>query len=217
MWIFRRSPERDRRDVSRDAEYGFFSVDEGAHFRAQVREAFAEQGLEVTLHAGAVSDSAGRRFGLGNIAAICHNDPRGRRWYAGGQSCARAIDSFSRSRGRGRRRDRERAARTRHPAVAQRLVSRSRLLRSTDCRTARAADCLHLSGVDSRIGVFGRAREPACLGSQPRPRDSDLHARQLRRCHARAQGIAGLRGLGRCQLPHARRHGQGPVESDHQY
>ncbi|MEV7345449.1 hypothetical protein [Streptomyces sp. NPDC093544] len=81
MWIFRRSPERDRRDVSRDTEYGFFSVDEAAHFRAQVREAFAEQGLEVTLHAGAVSDSAGRQFGLGNIAAICHNDPRGRRWW----------------------------------------------------------------------------------------------------------------------------------------
>jgi hypothetical protein len=81
MWIFHRSPERDRRDASRDAEYGFFSVDEGAHFRAQVREAFAEQGLEVTLHGGAVSDSAGRRFGLGNLAAICHNDPRGRRWW----------------------------------------------------------------------------------------------------------------------------------------
>ncbi|MFC9844392.1 hypothetical protein ACFWFF_03725 [Streptomyces sp. NPDC060223] len=101
MWIFHRSPERDRRDVSRhtsrdasrhtsrdasrdtscDAEYRFFSADEGAHFRAQVREAFAEQGLEVTLHAGAVSDSAGRRFGLGNIAAICHNDPRGRSWW----------------------------------------------------------------------------------------------------------------------------------------
>ncbi|MFD5627461.1 MULTISPECIES: hypothetical protein [unclassified Streptomyces] len=85
MWNFRRSPERDRRAASRaaprDAEYGFFSVDEAAHFRAQVREAFAEQGLEVTLLAGAVSDSAGRRFGLGNIAAICHNDPRGPRWW----------------------------------------------------------------------------------------------------------------------------------------
>lgn len=83
MWIFQRSPKRDRRDAPRDAEYGFFSVDEAAYFRAHVREAFAEHGLEVNVHNSTVSDSAGRRFGLGNIAAICHHDARGRRWWPG--------------------------------------------------------------------------------------------------------------------------------------
>ncbi|WP_328770509.1 hypothetical protein [Streptomyces sp. NBC_00286] len=81
MRILPPAPRRDRHDAPRDPEYGFFSLDEGAHFRAQVREAFAEHGLEVTVHAGAVSDSAGRHFGMANLAAICHNDVRGRkRW-----------------------------------------------------------------------------------------------------------------------------------------
>lgn len=66
-------------DVPRDAEFAFFSVGEGARFRAQVREAFAEQGLEVTVYADVVTDSAGRQFGLGNLAAVCHNDERGPR------------------------------------------------------------------------------------------------------------------------------------------
>ncbi|MDQ0772155.1 hypothetical protein QF026_000621 [Streptomyces aurantiacus] len=81
MRIFHRSPERDQQSVSRDAEYSFFSVDEGAQFRAHVREAFAERGLEVTVHSGTVSDNTGRQFGLRNLAAICHQEPRGRkRW-----------------------------------------------------------------------------------------------------------------------------------------
>ncbi|WP_406341919.1 hypothetical protein [Streptomyces sp. NBC_00648] len=79
MGIFRRGPKRDRSDVPRDAEFGYFSADEGSRFRAQVREAFAEQGLEVTLYADSVKDSGGRRFGLANLAAVCHNDRRGPR------------------------------------------------------------------------------------------------------------------------------------------
>ncbi|MCT9093438.1 DUF1444 domain-containing protein [Streptomyces sp. ASQP_92] len=79
MGIFRRGPKRDASDVPRDPEFGFFSNDEGARFRAVVREAFAELGLEVTVYADSVRDSAGRRFGLGNLAAVCHNEPRGPR------------------------------------------------------------------------------------------------------------------------------------------
>ncbi|MFE7953105.1 hypothetical protein [Streptomyces sp. NPDC057426] len=60
MGFFRRSPKRGRRDAPRDPEFSFFSADEGARFRAQVREAFAEQGLEVTVYPDMVSDSAGR-------------------------------------------------------------------------------------------------------------------------------------------------------------
>ncbi|MCX5386330.1 hypothetical protein [Streptomyces sp. NBC_00083] len=79
MGIFRRGPRRDASDVPRDFEFGFFSQDEGARFRALVREAFAELGLEVTVYPDSVKDSGGRRFGLGNLAAVCHNEPRGPR------------------------------------------------------------------------------------------------------------------------------------------
>ncbi|MGW2817527.1 hypothetical protein [Streptomyces sp. NPDC001415] len=79
MGIFRRGPKRDASDVPRDPEFGFFSNGEGARFRAVVREAFAELGLEVTVYADMVKDSGGRQFGLGNLAAVCHNEPRGPR------------------------------------------------------------------------------------------------------------------------------------------
>jgi hypothetical protein len=77
--LFRRGPKRDGRDAPRDPEFSFFSAAEGARFRGLVREAFAEQGLEVTVYADLVTDSAGRQFGLGNLAAVCHNDERGPR------------------------------------------------------------------------------------------------------------------------------------------
>ncbi|TLQ43091.1 hypothetical protein [Streptomyces marianii] len=79
MRLFRRGPKRDGEDAPRDAEFAFFSVAEGARFRGQVREAFAERGLEVTVYSDVVTDSAGRQFGLGNLAAVCHNEERGPR------------------------------------------------------------------------------------------------------------------------------------------
>jgi hypothetical protein len=83
MGIFRRGPKRDRRDAPRDPEYAFFSMDEGALFRSQVREAFAEHGLEVTVYADMVTDDSGRQFGLANLAAVCHNDIRGSKAWPG--------------------------------------------------------------------------------------------------------------------------------------
>lgn len=83
MAIFRRGPKRDGADVPRDAELTMLSEDEAALLRVQVRNAFAESGLEVTVFAGHVTDSTGRAFGLGNLAAVCHNDDRGvRAWPA---------------------------------------------------------------------------------------------------------------------------------------
>lgn len=79
MRLFRRRAKRDARDTPRDPGFSFFSIDEAAYFRSQVREAFAEHGLEVTLYEGSVVDNAGRQFGLGNLAAVCHNDDRGPR------------------------------------------------------------------------------------------------------------------------------------------
>ncbi|MEU8525890.1 hypothetical protein AB0C77_09900 [Streptomyces sp. NPDC048629] len=77
-WFLRR-PKRDGDDVPRDTEFAYFSDREAAHFRGQVREAFAEHGLEVTVFADMVTDDGGRHFGLGNLAAVCHNDDRGPR------------------------------------------------------------------------------------------------------------------------------------------
>ncbi|WMX44435.1 hypothetical protein RGF97_05590 [Streptomyces roseicoloratus] len=79
MGWFRRGPRRDDEDAPRDPEFTYFSEREAALFRRQVREAFAELGLEVTVYAGSVTDDSGRRFGLGNLAAVCHQDPRGTR------------------------------------------------------------------------------------------------------------------------------------------
>ncbi|MET9435673.1 hypothetical protein [Streptomyces sp. NPDC006551] len=79
MGLFRRGPRRDGDDAPRDPEFSYFSEREAALFRGQVREAFAELGLEVTLYADLVSDDSGRQFGLGNLAAVCHNDRRGPR------------------------------------------------------------------------------------------------------------------------------------------
>ncbi|MET9951999.1 hypothetical protein ABZ135_10690 [Streptomyces sp. NPDC006339] len=79
MGWFRRGPRRDGEDAPRDPEFSYFSEREGALFRGAVRAAFAEQGLEVTVYADSVVDDADRRFGLGNLAAVCHQDPRGTR------------------------------------------------------------------------------------------------------------------------------------------
>ncbi|MEU1277080.1 hypothetical protein [Streptomyces sp. NPDC005805] len=83
MGWFRRGPKRDGQDGPRDAEFAYFSAAEGARFRGLVREQFAEHGLEVTVYADMVTDSSGRQFGLGNLAAVCHNDDRGPRVWPG--------------------------------------------------------------------------------------------------------------------------------------
>lgn len=79
MGLFRRGPKRDPREGPRDEEFSFFSEREARFFRGEVRAAFAEQGLEVTVYAGVVADTAGRQFGLGNLAAVCHRERRGER------------------------------------------------------------------------------------------------------------------------------------------
>lgn len=77
--IFRRSERRDGVDQPRDGEFAFLSEAEGAKLRALVRVAFAERGIEVTVEPGRVTTGTGWRFGLGNLAAVCHKDSRGPR------------------------------------------------------------------------------------------------------------------------------------------
>lgn len=79
MGLFRRAPRRDPRDAPRDPAFEFLSEDEGRRIRGLTREAFAERGLEVTVFADHLTDSANRHYNLYNLAAGCHNDERGQR------------------------------------------------------------------------------------------------------------------------------------------
>ncbi|MFJ9381502.1 hypothetical protein [Streptomyces sp. NPDC101455] len=81
--MFRRGRQRDGADQPRDGEFAFLSEAEAARLRSFVREAFAERGIEVTVEPGRVTTDSGWRFGLSNLAAVCHNDSRGPRcWRA---------------------------------------------------------------------------------------------------------------------------------------
>jgi hypothetical protein len=57
-----------------------------------MRAALAEAGVEATVYADYAEDARGRKFGLGNLAAVCHNDSRGERaWRKIIESHVRAI------------------------------------------------------------------------------------------------------------------------------
>ncbi|MGR7002946.1 hypothetical protein ACU686_41515 [Yinghuangia aomiensis] len=71
MGLFRRGPKRDPRDTPRDPAFEFLSESEGRMLRGLTREAFAERGLEVTVFADHMTDSAQRNYNLYNLAAGC--------------------------------------------------------------------------------------------------------------------------------------------------
>ena len=91
MSLFRRERRPDRRegageparrpdsrpDPVPDPAFPFLGAEEGRRFRAAVRAAFAEQGLETTVHADHVVSAGGIRFGLQDLAAACHAAPGG--------------------------------------------------------------------------------------------------------------------------------------------
>jgi hypothetical protein len=62
-----------------DETFAFFTVGQAARFRDLARQGFAEAGLEVTVQADHMVDDSGRVFGLGNLAAQCHNALKGER------------------------------------------------------------------------------------------------------------------------------------------
>ena len=62
---------------SRDGCLSFLSAARADRVRYLVRQAFAERGRQVTVHLGYVRDDQGSEFGLWNVAAACHGDPRG--------------------------------------------------------------------------------------------------------------------------------------------
>jgi hypothetical protein len=77
---------RGRRDrapleiAARDAAFPFLDADRAARLRMLVHRAFAEQGVEVVVHEDHVVDVNGRRFGLANLAAVCHRSDKDKRW-----------------------------------------------------------------------------------------------------------------------------------------
>jgi hypothetical protein len=83
MGFFSRAPRRDPEHAPRDPAFPYLSEDEGALLRREVRAALAEKGLEATLSADLAVDASGRRYGLGNLAAVCHNDARGQAAWPG--------------------------------------------------------------------------------------------------------------------------------------
>lgn len=101
MGLFRR---RRRRAVDRspltpadpDEALTFLGTEDAHRPRALIRRAFADHGLEVTVHPDHVVDDAGRRFGLWNVAAACHQHERGRAGWAEvvGLHVTRVLDSM---------------------------------------------------------------------------------------------------------------------------
>jgi hypothetical protein len=75
--MFRRSP--DVPSSAPDAAFPYWSSDQAQRFRALVRAVLAEAGVEATVYADYAEDARKRQFGLGNLAAVCHNDGRGER------------------------------------------------------------------------------------------------------------------------------------------
>jgi hypothetical protein len=94
MPIFRNKQQPDESEP-RDETFTFFTTSQAALFRDLVRQGFAEAGLEVTAYADHVVDSSGRVFGLGNVAAECHNDERGERAWR--EICSRHTDRIVRA------------------------------------------------------------------------------------------------------------------------
>lgn len=75
-WRRKHQPEDDRRP---DPVFPFFTEAQGARFRGLAQQEFARAGVEVVPHAERLDAADGQQFGLGNLAASCHNAPQGER------------------------------------------------------------------------------------------------------------------------------------------
>ena len=75
----RRPPTPSTPSTPPDETFTYWDQETADEFRALVRTVFAEIGSEVQVFADHVVNADGTRFGLGNLAAVCHNDDRGRR------------------------------------------------------------------------------------------------------------------------------------------
>lgn len=71
----RKKPRED--DSGADRYLPFLTIPQASRVRHLLRQAFAELGREVTVHPDYLRDDQGSEFGLWNVAAACHADPRG--------------------------------------------------------------------------------------------------------------------------------------------
>lgn len=78
MVSLRQKRRRDGR-LTQDDRLPFLTLDEAGRVRHLVQQAFAECGREVTVYPDYLRDDQGSEFGLWNVAAACHADPRGER------------------------------------------------------------------------------------------------------------------------------------------
>lgn len=62
-----------------DAAFPYWSSDQAQRLPGAGAAAFADAGVEATVHADYAEDASRRKFSLGNLAAVCHNDNRGER------------------------------------------------------------------------------------------------------------------------------------------
>jgi UPF0716 family protein affecting phage T7 exclusion len=74
-------------------------VAEANRVRLLLRQAFAQHGREVTVYGDHVSDDQGAEFGLWNVAAACHAEPRGEAWPQIVEQHARTVLAYADSRG----------------------------------------------------------------------------------------------------------------------
>ncbi len=70
----------DENQEAPDPDLPFLTTAQANHVRRLARQAFAENGREVTLHGGYARDIRGNEFGLWNVAAVCHSDRSQHAW-----------------------------------------------------------------------------------------------------------------------------------------
>jgi len=78
MGLFRRR-ERAGPDGVPDDAFPFFTQEQAARFRALARTTLAEHGVETTIRSDHLLAADGQVYGLGNLAARCHQADRGER------------------------------------------------------------------------------------------------------------------------------------------
>jgi hypothetical protein len=79
MPFWGRGRQIDARDEVPDETFPYLSVRQVQQIRDLARDAFAERGVEVIVHADHLQADNGSQFGLGNLCATCHNAERGER------------------------------------------------------------------------------------------------------------------------------------------
>lgn len=163
-------------DALPDPEFPFLRAGEARRFRAAVRAAFAEQGLETTVHADHLVSATGIRFGLHNLAAACRAAPGGERDWP--RTVAAHVAIVVRS--------------TREPDALER-GDRDAVLRSVVLRVMGEATLPDLEGLTYARRLGGDLVEVLALDTPDTVHLlADDHVRRFGEADLRAAGLANL-------------------------